>query len=1036
MKKRNSLNAFRGLLFTIMWIVTLTVSAQSITVTGNVKDDSGMEVIGATIIVSGDASKGTVTDIDGNYVLNNISSNATLTFSYVGLKSQNVSVNGRTKINVVLKTDAELLDEIVVVGYGTNTKRTMISSVSQVNSDEIQNVPVGNITQSLAGKTPGLIVQSSGGGVNNKARVSIRGGGTPLVVIDGIIREYSDFTALNPTDIATFSILKDASATAVYGSRASNGIIQITTHRGKNAAPVAEYNYSQVWGQPTILPKKLDSYGRAFYRNVALKNDGLPLEFTDNDLKLYQDGSDPFGHPNTDWQKLTLRNWAPQTKHNVKVIGGNEISNYYISLGQLHQGSLYKSGRNYLDRTNFRLSQSTDIEPVGLNITAQADGYFQSEDEPYTSEAVGYGTIFATIINKSPREIGINKNGEFYDQANNTMWETSKDAGYIRKKEKVFNGQLNLTWDVPGVEGLRLKGNGSYRYFIKENKSWRNDPARYTWEGTTPIHPGKPSLSQSAEKGNSYTVQFFGDYNKQFGLHSLSLLGGYEATYNFSDYMWLSRESYNFPIDQINVGPATTMQNSGWEAESGRAGWIGQIKYNYDNKYIAEAGMRYDGSDNFPKDKRWGTFYSGSLGWSIGDEAFMESLREKDVFNMLKIRGSYGQVGLDNWGQQGDPFYLSRFAYLPSYNFNSQSYVINGIMQPGFSEGAIPSPDISWFSTQQTDVGFDFSSLNSRLYGSADYFFYKTTGFLYAPDPLDVGYVDPLGISLPKMRTDGEQRREGFEFQLGWRDKIDQFTYDLTFNFTMFDELWAKNPVESLENKKNPYKRTTQQTGYNSIAYKSLGYYIDQNDVLTSPRRLNSTNITAGDIKYYDFNGDGVIDGADQIRVGKNQFPRGNWGFNINMGYKGFSLRSLFQGTTAHDRYLGETFRMNYSQTGTSPVYDFQKDYWTPDNTNARFPRLISTGGTNSNHNAVSSDFWLINATYFRLKNLDFSYNFKHKMLKNVNWISKLDVGISGNNVFTVSKFFKYGMDPETADNNNHGYPNERSFAINVNIGF
>lgn len=1006
---------------------------QAQTVKGLITDESGEPLIGVSIVVQG-TTTGTVTSIDGDFSLN-AKPGDILVISYIGYKTINHKVTSGA-INLKMSEDTQKLDEVVVLGYGTTTKRSMISAVSTVDASEMSNLPVTNITQGLAGRSPGLIVQGSGGGINKTNTVSIRGGSTPLVVIDGIIRDYSDFVAIPPENIEAMSVLKDASATAVYGSRASNGILQITTKQGKEGKPRIEYSFNQSWSQPNVWPDKLNSYERAYHRNVAAENDGVTLPYTPEDLQKYADGSDPYGHPNTDWQALSIKNFAPQQKHTVTMSGGSDVNNYYASLGYINQNSLYKEHTHYMKRTNFQLSQNSNIKSIGLKVTTQLDGYMQYKTHPYTSTSSGYGSVFSHIQNKSPFDIGLNKYGLIYNNTDNPIAETSSDGGYIDERENVINGLLGLEWSVPWVKGLKLRAKGNYRYYIKDNKSWRKDPGQYTWDSQEPTYAAKPQLSQYEELGHSWTLQYFAEYNRIFGKHTVSALGGYEYTSGFGHSVGIVRKDYDFPIDQINPGPVATMENSGGEWESGRAGWVGQVKYNYDNRYFVEASIRYDGSDNFPTDKRWGTFYSGSLGWSVADEAFMKTIQEKNIFNTLKVRASYGQVGLDNWGNAGDIYHIGRFAYLTSYNMSGQGYVIDGKFVPTFSEGSLPSPDLTWFTTNQFDVGVDFSSLNSRLYGTVDYFYYATKGFLYAPDPLDVGYTDPLGMSLPKISTDGEQRRAGFEFQLGWRDNIGDFQYDVALNFTKFDQLWANDPSEALENKKNPYKRTTQQKGYAGVYYKNLGFYTDPYDVLNSVQRTGSHSLTAGDLKYYDFNGDGVIDGADQMRLGKSSFPRANYGININLAYKGFFFSTLFQGATRFDMYLGSVLMMNDANTGSTPSYDFQTNYWTPQNTDAKFPRLLSSSGTNGNNNTVGSDFWLINGGYFRMRDIQIGYDFKKILLKKATWLSKVNIALSGQNIFTISEATKYGIDPENGSTNRYDYPNERVFAINVNLGF
>lgn len=1009
--------------------------AQNASVNGVVEDVNGEPIIGASVTVLGE-DIGTITNMDGHYVLN-VSSTQKLKFSFIGMKPQIISVGDRKVINVVLKEDVESLDEVIVVGYGTTTKRSMISSVSSVQAKDLANLPVTNVAQGLAGRSAGLIVQGSGGGINKAPTISIRGGSTPLVVIDGVIRNYTDFVELAPEDIEAFSILKDASATAVYGSRASNGIIQITTKKGTLGKPQVSYNFNYSVSQPANWPEPLDSWTRAEYANKAKANDGLQEAFSKERIQKMRDGTDPIANSNTKWRDLVLDKFAPQTKHSVVFTGGTELHNFYASLGHVYQESLFKNNNNNMKRTNFRLSESAWIKSINLRTTATLDGYIQKTTSPYTSSAGGYWETFGHIQNASPLVPGLNKYGLPYKTSLNPAAETAKDAGYKNNTKRVLNANLDLQWGVPGVKDLTLRAKGNYRYGFNDDKNWRKDAAKYEYDSKEPKYDGKPILYNATNYGYTYTLQFFAEYKKTLGKHNLSGLAGYESTYGYSKSYWLQRENYNFPIDQISVGPESTQKNGGSEGEVGRAGWIGQFKYNYNNKYFFEGSLRYDGSDNFPKNRRWGTFYSGSLGWAVSEEAFMKPLVEKDIFNMLKIRASYGQVGLDNWGDNNNPFHIGRFAYLPSYNLDNKAWVLNGAYVPGFSEGSIPSPDISWFTTDQFDLGFDFSSLKDRLYGSVDYFFYKTKGFLYSPNQKDVGYTKPLGMNLPKVSTDGEFRRAGFDFTLGWRDSFKEFHYDVSMNLTKFDQLWASKPDESISDVMNPYKRASQQTGYYGNLYQSLGYYQSAEDVYNSVKRLGSYNLTAGDLKYNDFNGDGKLDGADQIRSGKNSFPRANYGININLNYKGFFLKLLFQGATRFDMYLTGTAAMSGGQTGELPViYDYQTDYWRPDNTNARYPRLMSGGGLNGNNNFVSSDFWLINGAYLRMKDFQLGYDLKKVLAQKIPWLTNAVVTLSGQNIFTISEAVKYGLDPENASVEHYGYPNERVFAIGLNLGF
>jgi len=999
---------------------------------GVVTDEKGEPIIGANVAVRG-TTNGTITGVDGDFTLD-VPNNAVLVISYIGYSNKTIQVGNTTDFKISLKEDSQNLDEIVVVGYGSTSKRALISSVSQVKASEMVELPVTNITQGLAGRSPGLIVQGSGGGINKKSIISIRGGDTPLVVIDGIIRDYNDFVALSPENIETLSILKDASATAVYGSRSANGILQVTTKSGSVGKPRINYGVNFSWSQPMVWPKKLSSYEIASYKNEAAANDNQTLPYNDTALQKYKDGSDPINFPNTNLQKEVMKNWAPQSKHMFDITGGNEAHRYYASVSHIDQNSLYRTNTHWMKQTNFQLKEDIFIKEIGVKATVGVDGYLQTTRHPYTSTSSGYYHIFSHVNNHSAMSRVRNDLGNILVGGDNPVAETAEDAGYLRNNSGVINGQAKVEWALPWVKGLSLRAQTNYRYYDYDHKEWRKDPAQYEDASTTPTYASQPLLSQTMTNNRQWNQQYFVDFNRQFGEHSISALAGYEQTYSHGHSMGLSRYNYQFNIDQINVGPASTKDNWGSEYENGREGYIGQVKYNFKNRYFAEGSMRYDGSDNFPKNHRWGTFWSGSLGWSIGDEAFMAPLRDRNIINMLKLRASYGQIGLDNWS--GSTYSIGRFAYMSSYSLSSQGYVINGAFVPTFSEGALVSPDITWFSTDQTDVGFDFTSLSDRLYGSFDYFYYKTKGFLYSPDALVVGYTDPLGKSLPKVKTDGEYRREGFEVQLGWRDHIGDLKYDVSFNATKFNEIWANNPAESLESKKNPYTRTTQQTNYYGVMYHSLGFFKDAQDVYNSAKPINSSNLTAGDIKYEDVNGDGVIDGSDNRRVGSGSFPLVNYGFNINLGYKGFAFSTLFQGATKFDFYLGETLRMASAQSGTVPMYSFQKDYWTPTNTNARFPRLISQTSINNNNNNLSSDFWLINGAYLRMKDIRISYDLKYSLLKRISWLQRCSIGLSGQNIFTISETTKYGLDPENGSTERYDYPNERVYAVNLTIGF
>lgn len=1000
---------------------------QQKTITGTVIDGkTGEPVIGASVKQKG-STRGSITNVDGKFQLP-AAPGVTLEISYIGFITKEVTATGQP-MTIKLDEDFQKLDEVVVVGYGTTSKRKTTAAITTVNADDLAKVPVPNITQTLAGRAPGLIVQSSGGGLGNTASISIRGGGTPLYVIDGIISETRDFENLNPEDIDQMTVLKDASATAVYGARAANGIILITTKKGKSGKMKIDYGFTYTWSNPVYLPKKLDSYWAAYYVNKAQENDGLKGPYTEEELQKYKDGSDPYNYPNTDWQAITMRNAAPEQKHTLSVSGGNDRVSFYTGLGYYNQEAIYKTNSNNMQRYNLRTNIVANFDEIGLKMTSGIDAYIWDLAQPNTLQGSGNYTIWSHIQNKTPMQLGYNKFGQIYSGTNDSpLIDISDDGGYFKQERSSVTANMQLEWSVPEVDGLKLRGLGSYTIVNDRNKSWAKTPYAYDLEGNQNT-PGKPSLSKNVYYHRNFTLQAFADYNKSFGQHTVGATLGMEASGSDYDNSSLSRQEFLLDVDQMGAGPVEGMSNGSSEGTSyRRAAFIGRLKYDYAAKYMVELNMRRDGSDYFPKGNRWGNFYSASAGWVISEENFWKVLRDNHIFDMFKIRGSYGEIGLDG-STDGS---LSRYAYLPSYSLNQRGNYLGGQFVPGFTEGALVSTDITWYKNKNFNIGFDFGSLNNRLSGSVDYFRMTTTGYLASPS--NVGYTAPLGKSLPKVKSNGESVRQGFEFVLQWKDQIRDFRYGISANFTIYDSRWNINPNESEVNLKNPYQRTTQVGAYTGIAYENLGFYTGFDDIMNSPKRQSSTNLVAGDLKYYDFNGDGIIDGNDQIRMGHGSSPRGNYGINVDLGYKGWFFNMLWQGATPYDIAMGNIIQ------GTGMylpvVYEFQTDYWTPDNTNARYPRLHSSTGYNGNNNYVSTDFWYVNAAYIRLKTISLGYDFKEVLLKKVSWLSRCTISLTGYNLLTFSPSKKYGMDPEIGEGNLYNYPTSKSYSISINLGF
>ncbi|MGQ7870736.1 TonB-dependent receptor [Sunxiuqinia sp. sy24] len=993
------------------------------TIRGKVADGQGEPLPGVTVIVKG-TTIGSVTDFDGNYILSNVPDDATLVFSFIGMKTQEIAVAGKTSIDVTLAEEAIGLDEVVAIGYGTSTKRNLTTAVSTVDAEKLKNIPVNNITYALAGRTAGLIVTQSGGGIGKNSTISIRGGGTPLVVIDGFIVPYQDFENLSPDDVASLSVLKDASAAAVYGARAGNGVLVVNTKKGNKGLRVG-YSYNTSISEPTNLGTKLSSYERAMFDNTVRSTYKLDPRWTDEELEKFKTGSDPYNYPNTDWLKEVTRNFAPESKHTVSIDGGNDINKFFISFQAYDQQSLYKENTNWLKRYNLRMSETSELKKIGLTLHFSVDGYLTNVRAPLSQYSNGYWQTWGHIQNQGPGAIAYNKDGQIYVGYDNPAAEISDESGYNYSSTKMLTGAFNADWKVYGVEGLKLKLSANYRIGESGSKAWQKTATQYDLEGNPgPTFP--VSLTYGSGSNYQYTTQSGFEYEKVFNeAHSFSATALYEQTYGFGENIWLKRKNYLFLIDQIGAGPSEDMENGGGESEYGRAGYVGRMSYNYNQKYFAQGSIRYDGSDLFPEDKRWGTFFSGSLGYIISEENFWTSLKDQNIFNYFKFRASYGQVGLDSG--------VSRFSYLSSYQLNERGYTIDGNLVPTFSEGSLVSPDITWYSTNSSNVGFDFASLGDRLSGSVDYFYMETVGYLTSPS--NVGYSDPLGVSLPQVKSEGESRRAGFDFSLSWKGNLGDLSYQLGGNMTHFNSLVAVAWNEDLAAQKDPRKREVQQTGYWGQGYINQGYYANSDDVLNSPRRDGSSDLVAGDIKYKDVNGDGFIDGSDFVRIGSNGFPRANYGIFGNFSFKGFFGNFLFQGATSRDMYLGDVLR-GQSTGGYTTFYDYQLDYWTPDNRDALYPRIAPNSSINGNNNYTTSDFWLVDGKYIRLKTLQVGYELKSKLLKRVDWISKLNLVLSGQNLFTISPATKFSLDPENGSTNNYDYPVQRTYSLSVNVEF
>lgn len=988
-------------------------------ITGTVVDNNGEAVIGASVHEKG-TTNGVITDIEGKFSLE-VADKAWLTISYIGYVSQTVPVNGKNHVIIKLAEDTKVLDEVIVIGYGSTSSKKMVAAVTAVKGEKLQDLPFANVTSVLQGRATGVIVQNQGGEPGSVPSVSIRGGGKPLYVIDGVITTDDwEFRTLNPNDIESLSVLKDAASLAVYGSRVADGIIMVKTKEGRKGKTSIVYTFNAQFSQPTVLADKIDSYTYANAQNQAAMSDGHGEyhTYSKEEMDIIRNQSDPLKYPNTDWFDLGLKNFAPEYRHSLSMTGNRKDINYYISLGTFEQGSLYKSDALNYSRYNLRSNVNTTFEEIGLKVAVNINAAYEKKKYPSFSA----NTIWDHLNNKKPLELAYNQDGTLSSISDHPLMEMDERSGYDKNDGLYVNTQFVADWALPWVKGLSLGTMLNYRLNSSHVKGLSARAPQYNQDGTLVVVT-KPSLKEEAYFGDSYSLELNAAYTQTFAeKHTIDAKAVFTVSENNGSYFWASRKDYlSATVDQLFAGSSIGMQNSGNSDEGGRMGLVGRLKYDFDSRYYIEGSFRYDGSDNFAPGHRWGFFPSVALAWDITEEPFFKNLNLKNV-NLLKLRGSYGQTGTESG--------VNRFGYLSTYSLAENAICIGGNLQSGFNEGALVSPELlSWYTRNSLNYGIDVAFFNHRLKGSADYFFYVTKGGLVSPADR---YVVPLGTALPQIKSENEHRREGFEASLRWDDKIgSDFYYEVGTNMTYYNNLYVKNQGEALSDLKNPYKRSTHQTDYYGIMYMDNGLYQTPEQVLGVPRRLQSSATKLGDIAYEDINGDGKIDGEDQVRWGMPSAPHFTYGFDFVLGYKGFTLSGLLYGTGKRNMEFGVTTKKNEA---IWVLNDYQLDYWREDNRDATFPRISLEALPNGSNNQAASTFWVKNASFLRLKNLTLEYDFKYKLLRNVKWLSTCRANITGANLFTISNVMDY-FDPETTSTNG-GYPVQRVYSLGVTIGF
>lgn len=1004
---------------------------QSKKITGLVTDEKGDPIIGASIVLKG-SNTGTITNIDGEFALD-VQNQSEIIISYIGFR-QTVLVVGKTSnYKIILEEDSKALEEVVVVGYGVMKKLDITGSVGVVNGNEMLKMSTGSTINTLVGKMPGIITkQTSGEPGKDNSSLNIRGFGAPLVIIDGVERPLAEFNAMDPNEIESVSVLKDASA-AIYGARSGNGVVLITTKRGSIGKPVFQLSSSYSIQQTTSTLKPLSSYQYAILQNEAAFNDGSPLIWKEEEIELFRNGTDT-NYPNTDWFNIALRENTPQHQHNLSMRGGSDKIKYFGTLGMLEQEYFYSTGDSKYSKFNIRSNIDAEITK---NLSASLDFSFvnrntispQQESELFFEGLYTYAPIYPAFYpdkTKIPQILGVT----------DSPWANiNLDIGGYNKTA-VTNTNLSgtLKYDFPFLKGLSAKFFGSYRDVVTRTKSWDKYYKTYQYDKVSDVYTvaggsAPTRLNQGFNYNKYLTAQTSISYEQTFGKHELSGLALYEWMDNKSENINGSKQNFlTNSIDYLFAGGSDNQVVTGTASEFGRTSFVSRLNYNYDKRYLLQLSFRADASPKFAKDLRWGYFPSLSLGWRLSEESFMSSIKALDN---LKLRASYGNTGYD---ATGDYQYLTGYQYTKGLD---NSYLINGAPISGLVSTGLTNENITWEEMTTYNIGIDYSFWKSRLYGEIDVFYRERNGMLASR----IGSLpNTFGAALPDENINSQNNR-GFEFKIGTKGKINDFHYDIEGYVSWARTKWNHYEEPNYEDEDNIKINKKSGNWVNRLfGYQDAGLFTSQEEINNYGIDIdgqNNATIKPGYVKWIDQNNDSIINWKDQVEIGLGSAPEVYMGLTTNFQYKGLDLSILFQGATRTTVQLpAERAIGTYSAS-----IAFDPNRWTVENnkSEARFPARSLSLNTNTK---LNSERWTVDGSYLRLKNLQIGYSFSKKVLKKTG-IDNLRFYISGTNLLTLSKISDWDYDPEYPATDFRGqnfrgfyYPVQRLYTFGANINF
>lgn len=1004
-------------------------TVRNITVKGVVVDVGGEPVIGASVQLKGAAGVGTITDVDGKFTLP-VPANGVLQISYIGYKTTEVRVNGQAGLKVTLQEDTETLDEVVVVGYGIQKKASVTGSVAAISSDKLMEVKAPSVTNMLAGRLPGLrAVQRSGSPGDDGASVDIRGYGSMLVIVDGIERDY---TQLDPNDIESISILKDAAA-AVYGFKGSNGVLLVTTKKGTEQKVKIEYNGYVGFQKVTRYPEMMNAYEYASLYNEAIHNANPwrgASAYSQEQLEAYRNGT-----AGTDWWNETMRSTAPQTSHNLSLTGGTEKVKYYMSIGYMDQGGIIRSGDWNYQRYNVRSNLSVEVAK-GVNVELRLSGRFDNRKKPYNGD-----NLFRSAQMAIPTySMYANDNPDYWgavgDMANPVHVSDSDDSGYEDRLRREFNSSLAITWQLPWVKGLMAKALVAYDYTNKEWKTWRKDLSEYTYDYANEEYIEKvvntAHLESKLENYGKPTYQFSMNYNNTFAKkHNIGAMLVWEMYNDKKNWVTGTRDFAIGLIPDLDYGDKTNQKASGKTQETAHAGLVGRLNYDFSNRYLVEFNLRYDGTYKFRAGNRWGFFPGVSLGWRVSEEAFFKKLLP-DMDN-LKIRASYAKVG-----DEGD---FDAFQYLDGYTSHG-SYIMgsNGVTS-GMTTVGMANPWLTWYESKIMNIGFEASYHRGLISVEFDWFRRNRSGL----PATRVGSLPTIfGESMPQENLNSDINT-GFEIVVGHKNRIGNFNYNVSANFSTTRIKYDYVERAASTNMYDDWRNNTNGR-YKDIRWgkKVIGQFTSFEEILNSPVQDKDGNrsLMPGDLKFEDYNGDGIIDDNDTQPLGHGATPRMYYGLNMSGEYKGFDLTVFFQGAAGHDIYVSGDILDPFIQQGLGNGLAIMTDRWHREDPTDPYSKWIPgympaarVAGVADNR---SSNSWsLHNANYLRLKTLELGYTLPKALTKKAA-IDRVRFYINCNNLLTFTKRdgLMKNVDPESNSSGIRYYPQMKTYNFGVNVTF